>query len=44
MFLACLQVSVDVGTVSNQKPVFLKPSYEGNVTENAKAGTPGTIQ
>ena len=39
-FVEHLQVLVDVGTVSNQKPVFLRPSYEGNVTEDAKAGTP----
>ena len=33
------QVLVDVGTVSNQKPVFLRTSYQGNVTEDAKPGT-----
>jgi hypothetical protein len=35
-----VQVLVEVGTISNQKPVFGQPSYEGNVTENAKPGTP----
>jgi len=33
------QVSVDVGSVSNQKPVFQSESYEASVSENATAGT-----
>ncbi len=33
------QVSVDVGSVSNLKPVFQSANYEATVSENATSGT-----
>ena len=33
-----VKVSVDVGSQKNRKPVFLRPSYEASVQENAPVG------